>query len=40
MAKILNRTPSAITNIRVRLYKKIHKKKGKADLLDIFIVDL
>ena len=40
MAQILNRTASAITNARVRLYKKIHGEEGKADMLDKFIVDL
>ena len=40
MAQILNRTASAITNARVRLYKKIHSEEGKADMLDKFIVDL
>ncbi len=40
MAKILLRTPSAISNARVRLYKKIHGKEGKAEELDRFILDL
>ena len=40
MAKILNRTASAITNARVRLYKKIHGEEGKSDMLDKFVVDL
>ena len=40
MAQILNRTPSAISNARIRLYKKIHGKDGKADMLDDFIIDL
>ena len=40
MAQILNRTPSAISNARIRLYKKIHGKEGKADMLDKFILDL
>ena len=40
IAQILNRTPSAISNSRNRLYKKIHGKDGKADMLDSFIIDL
>ena len=40
MAQILNRSTSAITNSRIRLYKKIHGVEGKADALDKFIIDL
>lgn len=40
IAQLLNRTTSAITNCRIRLYKKIHGIEGKAENLDKFIVDL
>ena len=40
IAKILTRSTSAITNARVRLYRKIHGKEGKAENLDKFILDL
>ena len=37
IARILLRTKPAISNARVRLYKKIHKKDGSADIFDEFI---
>lgn len=40
IAQILNRTTSAITNSRIRLYKKIYGTQGKAEDLDKFILDL
>lgn len=40
IAQLLNRTTSAITNCRIRLYKKIHGTEGKAEDLDKFIVNL
>nr|WP_242506851.1 tetratricopeptide repeat protein [Parabacteroides goldsteinii] len=40
IAKTLSRSFSAISNSRVRLYKKIHGKEGKAEMLDKFILDL
>ena len=40
IAQTLNRSLSAISNSRVRLYKKIHGKEGKAEMLDNFILDL
>lgn len=40
IAKLLCRTAPAITNSRIRLYKKIHGEEGKAEMLDFFILDL
>lgn len=40
IAKLLCRTAPAITNSRIRLYKKIHGEEGKAEMLDSFILDL
>lgn len=40
IAKTLSRSLSAISNSRVRLYKKIHGREGKAEMLDKFILDL
>lgn len=40
IAKILCRTLSAISNSRVRLYKKIHGVDGTSDMFDKFILDL
>lgn len=40
IAKLLNRSLSAISNTRVRLYKKIHGKEGKGEMLDKFVLDL
>ena len=40
IAKILSRSLSAISNSRVRLYKKIHGEEGTPDMLDRFILDL
>ena len=40
IAKILLRSASAISNSRVRLYKKLHGKEGKTEEFDRFILDL
>lgn len=40
IAKILLLSLPAISNSRTRLYKKIHGKEGKAEMLDKFILDL
>lgn len=40
MAILMIKTSAAITNTRVRLYKKITGTEGKADKLDQFITDL
>jgi tetratricopeptide (TPR) repeat protein len=40
IAKLLHRSTSAISNSRVRLYKKIYREEGKPELLDKFIIDL
>ena len=40
IAKTLSRSLSAISNSRVRLYKKIHGEEGKAEMLDKFILNL
>lgn len=40
IAKLLNRSKSAISIARVRLYKKIHGKEGTVEMLDKFIIDL
>ncbi len=40
IAKTLLRSASAISNSRVRLYKKLHGKEGKAEEFDRFILDL
>ncbi|MCD8269249.1 MAG: hypothetical protein LUD46_12900 [Parabacteroides sp.] len=40
ITKILCRTLSAISNSRVRLYKKIHGVDGTSDMFDKFILDL
>lgn len=40
IAQILRRTTSAVTNARIRLYKKIHRIDGKAEEMDRFILDL
>jgi tetratricopeptide (TPR) repeat protein len=40
IAKLLNRSVSAISNSRVRLYKKISMEEGKPEMLDKFILDL
>lgn len=40
IAQILRRTTSAVTNSRIRLYKKIHGIDGKAEETDRFILDL
>ncbi|MDR1200449.1 MAG: hypothetical protein LBL58_02300 [Tannerellaceae bacterium] len=40
IAKLLNRSTSAISNSRVRLYKKIYREEGKPKMLDKFIIDL
>lgn len=40
IAKIIGRSTSAITASRIRLYKKIHKTDGTADMMDKLIIDL
>jgi hypothetical protein len=40
IAKLLNRSASAISNSRVRLYKKIYREEGNPEMLDKFIIDL
>lgn len=40
IANLIGRTRSAVTQSRIRLYKKIHGKDGKAEDLDRFILDL
>ena len=40
IAKLLNRSKSAISIARVRLYKKIHGTEGTVEMLDQFIIDL
>lgn len=40
IARIVNRTGSAITNARVRLHKKIHKTEGSSEIFDEFIKNL
>lgn len=40
IAKILLRSASAISNSRVRLYKKLHGKEGKTEEFDRFVLDL
>ncbi|MDR1200920.1 MAG: hypothetical protein LBL58_04705 [Tannerellaceae bacterium] len=40
IARLLNRSASAISNSRVRLYKKIYREDGNPEMLDKFILDL
>lgn len=40
IAKLLNHSPNAITNIRSRLYKKVFKKEGNSTLWDNFIKEI
>lgn len=40
IARLVDRSPSAITVSRARLYKKIHGLAGTAEMMDKFIVDL
>ncbi|MEG2164578.1 MAG: hypothetical protein RRY55_08920 [Bacteroidales bacterium] len=40
ISQTLIRSTSAISNSRVRLYKKIHGEGGTADMFDKFILDL
>lgn len=40
IAQMLSRSNSAITNARIRLYKKLKGKDGKAEFFDQFISDL
>ena len=40
IARIVNRTGSAITNARIRLHKKIHKTEGSSEKFDEFIKNL
>lgn len=40
IAQMLNRSNSAITNARIRMYKKLKGKDGKAEFFDQFIADL
>lgn len=40
IATLVRRSRSAVTLSRIRLYKKIHGKEGKAEDLDRFIIDL
>lgn len=40
IARLVDRSPSAITVSRARLYKKIHGLTGTAEMMDNFIVDL
>lgn len=40
IAQILNRSNSAITNARIRMYKKLKGTDGKAEFFDKFISDL
>lgn len=40
IARIVDRSTSAITATRIRLYKKIHKTEGTAEMTDKFITDL
>lgn len=40
IAQMLSRSNSAITNARIRMYKKLKGKDGKAEFFDQFISDL
>ncbi|WP_455636174.1 tetratricopeptide repeat protein [Parabacteroides sp.] len=40
IASMLNRSNSAITNARIRMYKKVKGEDGKAEMFDQFISDL
>ncbi|MEG1543628.1 MAG: tetratricopeptide repeat protein [Tannerellaceae bacterium] len=40
IARLVDRSTSAITASRIRLYKKIHETEGTADMMDKFIIDL
>ena len=40
IANLVNRSKSAITASRIRLYKKLHGEEGSAEMFDRFIVDL
>ena len=40
IAQMLNRSNSAITNARIRMYRKLKGKDGKAEFFDQFIADL
>ena len=40
IAQMLSRSNSAITNARIRMYKKLKGKDGKAEFIDLFISDL
>lgn len=40
IAQMLNRSNSGITNARIRMYKKLKGKDGKAEFFDQFIADL
>lgn len=40
IAQMLNRSNSAITNARTRMYKKLKGEEGKAEFFDQFIADL
>ena len=40
IAQMLNRSNPAITNARIRMYKKLKGKDGKAEFFDQFIADL
>lgn len=40
IAKLLNRSKSAISVSRTRLYKKIHGTEGSVEMMDNFIIDL
>lgn len=40
IARLLNRSKSAISIARTRLYKKIHGSEGSVEMMDKFIIDL
>lgn len=40
IANLVNRSKSAITASRIRLYKKLHGEEGSAEMFDRFIADL